>query len=45
MSIDLGGFYALVAEQLLYCADIRALVQKLSGETVPEGMTRAWTSK
>jgi len=25
MSIDLGGFYALVAKQLLYRADVRAL--------------------
>ena len=45
MSIDLGGFYALVAKQLLYRADIRALVQKLSGEAVPQGMARAWTGK
>ena len=45
MSIDLGRFHALVAKQLLYCADICALVQKLSGEAVPEGMARAWTGK
>lgn len=40
MGIDLSRFQVLVAEQLLYCANIRALAQKLGGKAVPQCMAR-----